>query len=96
MTQFEFNDVERETLRGLMGDDQWHVVAKILENLKMNASYAYNNAASDHRYFQGRLHGIHEVLYTLDALSRELPTTSVADKPLGFGPVTDGGRANDY
>lgn len=73
MKPLELSEAERLILRDMKQSESGTVLSKILEHEVEAASYAYNNATEDHRYYQGRLHGLYQFKRTVDEASRERP-----------------------
>jgi len=67
--RLQWSDEERSVLREMMASAGFLPVKKLIEHLKRQSSWAYNNAPSDHRYYQGKLHGVFEVATALENMS---------------------------
>lgn len=72
--ELELTDDERRAIRNEITSDAWKPVARVLDYLKERASWAYNNAREDHRFLQGKLHGIFEVAAALEDYSKPVET----------------------
>jgi len=96
MNELQWSPEERTVLRDTLASESFAPVRKILDHAAAQANMAYAYQKDDHRYYQGKLHAVWEIINALNNLSQEEKRIEQEEERLARAFGTPISSSTDY